>query len=520
MLSLLATALVLAGDGEPLAALSGAAAQRDTAAEVVLRAREALGWDRVLASGATLRIEGRAELLGTRARQTMVLDAAGRFVETIEGELPQASGFDGTTAWMRDWNDTPRELALGDRSQVLLGALFLSGRWTAAGDELRFELAPSASEDEVVLAFRHADGIQHGTIALDARTWRARSASYGPDGQATEWRFADHREHEPLTLPGSIEVELEGMTQRLEVLAVARVEDVDDDVFAPRLQAPGDARFDAGLGAALEVRRARSGHLLVHPRIDGRDVGWFLLDTGAGTSCIARSAAQGLVGPVGELVLRGIGGTVPARFWRARELCLGPLVVDEPLFLELDLGFLEPSLGVRVGGVLGFELFARSVVEIDLQEPAVALFDPAAYQPPAGARWQEVLLHGRQPCVRARVEGHEGVFRIDTGVPRDTLTLHYEAVRELRLLEGRATRAGRAGGVGGSVATRTGELASFELGGRAFESLAASFVVEDRGSFSDDYLWGNVGGELLGSFRLVLDHPGRRIGFLDRAAGR
>ncbi len=36
------------------------------------------------------------------------------------------------------------------------------------------------------------------------------------------------------------------------------------------------------------------------------------------------------------------------------------------------------------------------------------------------------------PCARA--EGHEGVFRIDTGVPRDTLTLDCEAVRELRLV--------------------------------------------------------------------------------------
>jgi hypothetical protein len=199
---------------------------------------------------------------------------------------------------------------------------------------------------------------------------------------------------------------------------------------------------------------------------------------------------------------------------------LGALTLSDPIFMGLDLAFLEPHFGVPVAGILGYELLTRCVAELDMQAASIALHDPAAYSLPPTGRWEEALLYSRQPCVRASFEERgvlqEGVFKIDTGAAGDTVTFHYQVVHDLALTEGRSTRAGTAGGVGGLVGTRVGELTSFRLGGHDFGAVPASFTLEDKGAFSDDYVWGNIGGKLLEPFRLVFDYPRGRVGFVPR----
>jgi hypothetical protein len=258
----------------------------------------------------------------------------------------------------------------------------------------------------------------------------------------------------------------------------------------------------------------------VHPSVDGQDLGWFIFDSGAGINCISSAVADELPeGPFGEVQARGVGGDVAAHFHRAETMELGPLTVNDPLFMSLDLAFLEPHFGVPVGGIIGFELLARSSVEFDLAQGTIALHDPATYRLPKGGQWEEVLLYGRHPCVRASFEDKEGVFKIDTGAAGDTVTMHYQAVQDLDLTEGRETIQAGAGGVGGNVVMRVGTLEGFVLGGHLFEPISAGFAMEDKGAFADDYVWGNIGGQLLEPFCLVFDYPHKRVGFVPREKG-
>jgi hypothetical protein len=488
--------------------------------EHLARARSALGWDRLVERRACVEVLGATRFLGTDATQAIVFDSGGRVRESIDGELPQHSGFDGVTHWVRDWTDTPRALTLGDRTRAELDELFTTGRWASAGKRLSFTLAPSEAEDEIALAFRHVDGVQHGTLVLDAATHRPSAVRFGSDGVRTERTFHDWRVHDGSAFPMRVETLEEGVTRTFEARSVRLAQDVDETRFAPRLEAPTDTHFDAQIPPELEVRRVSSGHLLVHPLVDGRDLGWFIFDSGAGTSCISKTATEGLRGPLGEIRAMGVGGSVAAHFWRAKELRIGPLRVANPTFMELDLAFLEPYFGVKVGGVLGYELFARCVAAVDMSGARISLHDPAKYVLPASGRWEQAQIFGRQPCVTAQFEGRDGVFLIDTGAARDTVTFHYQVVADLELLDGRETTAGQAGGVGGFVATRVGELTSFRLGGRSFEKLHASFAVEDKGAFANDYLAGNIGGVLLEPFELVFDYSGDRLGFVERTAVR
>lgn len=491
-------------------------AQEDVEA-ILARARAALGWERVASSQGAVEVHGAARFLGTDAEQTLLFDGRGRFVNVLEGPLAQWSGFDGETFWSVDWTRTPRVLELGDRTNAEVMALFLTGGWAAAGGPLEFELAPEPPEGELALEFDHADGVMTGVVHLDAQTCLPRKLSFGPKDGHSLWTFTDYRSHDGFSFPQRMELAQEGLAQSLETSSVELLAKVADERFAPRLAPPGDTRFDPEVQAALEVKKVPSGHLLVHPTIDDKDLGWFIFDSGAGINCIDKKAASQLGGePFGEIRARGIGGTIPAHFRSAREMRLGPMTVEGPIFMELDLAFLEQHFGVPVGGIVGYELFARCTVELDITGAAIALNDPADYALPEQSQWEDALLYGRHPCVRASVEEREGVFKIDTGAAGDTVTMHYQAVIDLGLLEGRETRAGAAGGVGGQVSVRSAELASFDLGGRRFAPVQASFALEDKGAFSDAYVWGNIGGELIEPFVLVFDYPHRRIGFVPR----
>ncbi|MEQ1895389.1 MAG: aspartyl protease family protein, partial [Planctomycetota bacterium] len=469
------------------------------------------------AAGGAMRITGSGRSLGTDVTRTLLFDGRGRFIDSLDGPLAQVGGFDGTDAWGSDWTGTSRKLVLGDAAGVVVEHALLTGSWCLSGAPFTFTLADAAPEGTRVLAWKHADGVLEGTLTLDAGTHLVRTATRGSGDQASSWTFQDYATTEGFSFPTRIEALEQGMPQRFEVRARERLATADNALFAAQVTLPSDTRYRTDVAPALEVKRVASGHLLVHPTVDGEDLGWFIFDSGAGTNCIALSVTDALAGePFGQIGAKGVGGTVPSQFWRAEELALGPVVVANPTFMGLDLAFLERAFGVEIGGILGYEFFSRCVVELDMQGATIALHDPARYELPAAGRWDEVLIYARHPCVRAGFEDHEGLFKIDTGAAGDTVTMHYDAVRELELLAGRETKVSGAGGVGGTVVTRTGELASFRLGGHAFEAIQASFATEKKGAFADAYVQGNIGGKLLAPFVLVFDYPHERLGFVPR----
>lgn len=499
-----------------LAPAALAQAELPTAQELVARAHEALGWERVATHPGAIRILSDARTRGTEAAQSDVLDGRGRWVQTFEGALPGSSGFDGETTWATDWTHTPLVLELGDRLDAQLGAELLYGSWAAPESGLVFG-AVTAEEGAWLIEFASETGYAHGEVRLDDSTSLPHSVSWSNSGAISDWTFEEFEDHDGYRFPARVSVEQSGQVERMRTREVVFLAESEQDLFAPRLDAPADTHFDAAVSPVLEVRRTRTGHVLVHPLVEGADLGWFIFDTGAGTNCISTAVADRLAGgPFGEVAARGIGGTVPSQFWRADSLQLGPVTIEDPLFVGLDLSFLNQPFGVEVGGIIGYELLARCTVEFDQSAPHIALFEPGSYLLPEESAWEQAILFGRHPCVRAEVEGHEGIFKIDTGAAGDTVTMHAPTVAKLALLEDRKTRSSQAGGVGGSVPTRKGELSSFVLGGHDFGTIPASFAVESEGVFANPYVWGNMGGLLFEPFVLIFDYPSRRIGFVQK----
>jgi hypothetical protein len=189
----------------------------------------------------------------------------------------------------------------------------------------------------------------------------------------------------------------------------------------------------------------------------------FDLDSGGAHSILDRSVAESLRLPVaGAAGVNGAGkGTIEA-------LALQPLTVrlqsvtfwlHDPL--ALDLSHAGSAIGAR--GLLGFELFARYVVEFDYDRRTVALFEPASYEyrgagariplvirPPRAFVWAVVAAPGVAP--------EHDLLRLDTGssdaVDDDIILRSSEPKREI------------VGGVGiGSrFKTYLGSVSSLQIG--------------------------------------------------------
>lgn len=288
---------------------------------------------------------------------------------------------------------------------------------------------------------------------------------------------------------------------------------VEPPATPPGYPSQGAARFDATGSASLEVKRVAAGLLLVKPKVNGKEPGWFIFDTGAGIGVISTPQVEGLdLREDGSIAASGVA-TQQAAIRRAAEFVLGPLTLEDLPMIEIDLSFLTAPLGEEIAGIVGYGLLSRCVAEIDAATPSLALFDPAVYDRPE-IEWTTATFEKFIPLVKGRFDGNEGLFTLDTGA-NDGLSFHAPAVLEFDLLENRETTDAKLGGVGGTIATKRGSIGSFSIGDLELTDFPATFEIESK-TGADVGTTGNVGIGVLKERLLITDYGRGRVAFAPR----
>jgi predicted aspartyl protease len=303
---------------------------------------------------------------------------------------------------------------------------------------------------------------------------------------------------------------------RFEALTVVRGEAAR---FRPVTSEPDDARYDPSVEPRIALLKIDSGHVFVRPKIDGREVGWFALDTGSGAGfTILPRVADALDLPrFGQIAGGGAGTAVQIMSFRqGRTFELGPVTIVGSVYAELpdELNVTMKRLAdIDVVGTCGYDLFRRFIVELDLARAEVILHPrDGGPQPDA---WFDLKLQRGIPSLRCRFEGREGQFQIDTGAG-PLVIFHSPAVEELKLLEDRETETASIQGAAGSVESEVGKLAWIEIAGQRLPDVPALFVTGTMGALADPHTQGTLGGILLAPKRLVFDYRRRRMAVLDR----
>jgi len=449
-------------------------------------------------------LNGTGEASGLETSFLYYFTPDGRFRIDTDNNLKTIVGFDGKTGWLIDYSGMPYPLQGWALEVEQLIAWFISGYWLDPDSPVELDL----SEDGRITA-QVPSGVVLATIEIDSVTsipnkliWRI----YDADCNVTLEDFHDG-------IARRVTIKRNGEFTDIKDIELHTKSEISDDIFHPIESRPNDTVFSKEKDDTIEVRRTDYGLFLIRPRVDGKDVGWFTVDTGAGRNVIdTRYTEHLMMDIVGTSTAIGVGGTIDVNYRQCKSIEIGPLEIKNPIFYEIDFG--ESGVDNR-GGILGYDFFIRCLVELDLEEDRITIYEPDIRNN-RDVAWQEFIFHDNIPAVYCLIEGDiKGLFTIDTGSDTN-VALHKKFVDDHNLLYDRDVQKVYLGGVGGKIPCFYGSLEWFELAGHRFEHPEVLFAGGDQGVFTDQVTAGIIGRGFLSSFRLLIDYPNQSIAFIEK----
>ncbi len=319
---------------------------------------------------------------------------------------------------------------------------------------------------------------------------------------------------------------------------------------------PPDTSFDAEAGKEIDYFKARSGHIVVKPKINGKDIsGMMILDTGASGFVITKSLADELdLSSFGELYVAGVTQKVKSQFRRAATIQLGPVCMSNPLFMEMNIDGVVHGSPEPIVGILGYDFFRRCVVEmpplqqnvlrsgfvprskVPLPKNKIIVHNPAEYKGEEEDYsdklvWKELQLVANVPHIRATFcksngSEHSALFMLDSGAGGAGIMFHARASEEYQLLEPASqddddealgnTKSIR--GIGGESSSGgmkvfEGNMRYLQVSGARFENVL-SLIAMGGGFDLSLHTAGMICADLMVKCRVIFDYPRKRFAMI------
>jgi ankyrin repeat protein len=302
---------------------------------------------------------------------------------------------------------------------------------------------------------------------------------------------------------------------------------------------PGDADH-------ITIPLTRAGDLLLAPvRINGHDMGPFLIDTAFATTTVDRDAIKLMGLETIAAAPQRIAEQPSGDYVQVSELSVGPAAASTPgapmyaspastVVLAADLRPVLAQYNLKISGIIGNDLLKTQPFTLDSRAATLTFYDPArfssAFAPAAlsggastvpadveGSFAGKLHVHssGGFPTVPGKVRGHEGWFMIQTAAPGG-LTLYGPFLSLNRdISEGYHPIPGGGPMVGGDPLVQANDSGPFdgvEVLGRPESRVFAAFTLPGRpaGVGFEVTCAGSIGAALLRDTRLTLDYAGGR----------
>jgi len=296
---------------------------------------------------------------------------------------------------------------------------------------------------------------------------------------------------------------------RLGLLITMTLLSVMSDVQASELAIKNT--FANGDEASFPIQ-FRQGMIFVPVRLNGSKPLSFVLDTGSTRMLIDRTLANGLgLKATGQGSLQGAGtGRIPIEFVPNVTIVFAGLESTGYEFSTADLRPLEASLGVKVDGILGYELFRRFVVTIDYESKTLTLTLPKAFHSVESTQALPIEFRDKWAFVKGNLELPGPVtlqdsFLIDSGSGD---AVDHPIV--MKLQSRTETRSGV--GLGNATQGATAEARSFQLGRYTLPNPTVSCCG------ATDATSKLIGNDVLRFFTVTFDYPSARILITPNAA--
>ncbi|XP_057816370.1 uncharacterized protein LOC131029744 isoform X2 [Cryptomeria japonica] len=458
-------------------------------------------------------VSGKQYLFGMEGEWSLSWCTDGRFYEKYGGqEITYEWGFDGVhNPWFADFAGRVTALELDDLEIAQLAVFVRTGFWLTDNAQNRLDI--QIEGEDSFKALRQ----QFGELVLSVHL-RDRKLSFSH-------KFPHSCVHYPA------EGGIDSYTVKYSTLNSGGGNSAKDEVETDYMYAfpktsivprsnkyYPQASLDSNCDPAVKMVRARSGHLLVRPLIDGKDIGYFLLDTGAsGLGICQKQAEQLCMESFGELYMTSFDGLVKSRFCRGKNFQLGPLTIKSPFFLEVDIhNFIvdvEPIVGV-----CGFDVFYNSIVKISCKEDKFFLLDTSHYEDKCQEplKWERIFFLKNVPNISAKINGKQLILLLDTGGSGVDVIFHSKAEKYGNLQTDGQTNIRGISSTGEANTVHRAVIDKLEIAGHCFKQVNAVYVSGGSTQLHlSEYTSGILCMNLLTRFTIVFDYRNSRVSLID-----
>jgi len=264
-------------------------------------------------------------------------------------------------------------------------------------------------------------------------------------------------------------------------------------------------------------------HIVLKVQVDSSRPLSFVLDTGDQFAIINLDRAKELgLKLQGVIHMGGAGAAVSTGAFVRDSLFTIPGFpgFSQPLTVALPIGQMAPRFGQDFDGIIGSEFIKQFVLEVDYQAKVIKLHDKDSFNYSGPGESIPITLNpAGHPIIEAEVTPIgsapvTGKFVLDVG-SGGALALYSPFVAGHNLLGSNLStiKAIGVGGAGGEVSARIGRVAELKIGRFRISKPITLFAEDKVGAFADPALVGNIGQQIVGKFRLLLDYSHKRIIF-------
>jgi len=413
---------------------TAATAPADTTLAALRNASGCAAWGHL----ATLRVGGVEIADGLTGRFKMIVDTRlGRSKEEMNrGPIREGDGFDGTTAWSRDYSGGSHTLNAPDAVASAITNAWLARRGWCRPDSGAI-IRAGGTHTESGRAFAVLEAVPQGGAPVTMWVHRSthlldRTIQRFNENHEVD-RFSDWRSVAGTAIAFEKRVE-DPEDQSVQTWSTTRVEvlrSVSAASFA-RPKTPDDFHLLGGAHAAKVPYTSDGWKPILNVMLNGHGPFPFVIDTGGHFILTPATARRLGVVPVGNANSAGSDPTLlKTRFTHIREVRIGNAIIKNQVaeIIAYKFGRLERGPRPPKAGWIGLEVFERFATTFDPNTRTITLAPLTQTRPiPRGTRIP-LWFSEDAPLVRCTVASHPGLCMMDTGHSGRTFVEGYWAER-------------------------------------------------------------------------------------------
>lgn len=420
----------------------------------------------------------------------------------------------------RDWNGWVRKVEGQELERLTTGVN--EERVIALGPPYEMgsgEVSESSDHSAYLLRYK-PEGGWTTTWYIDAKTFLPiKSARPGEDSEITT-TYSDWRNSGGLMIPyHAVVAETEKPDYQWDCKTVQHKSTPSKDAFAALVPGPSDETLAPN---ALPIPfTMEANHIVFNVSVNGRSPIGFILDTGADQNVINSTRLEELgLKTYAKTTTTGGGNSAEYAYAAGATFTLPGVELRNQHVSALDQTGLERALGMKFGGILGYDFISRFVLDIDYENQLITLRDRRSWKYSGTGVMVPVIFDNGIP----HASGSIGVptkpeipayFVVDFGAA-ETATLTSAFVKSNYLTRLAQTNAivNRPAGLESQFFAQNnvrGNLRRLSIGQLTVNNVPVNMSVNAKGAYASTNFSGTVGESIYSRYHCYLDYSNYRI---------